>query len=630
MAGEHFANTGRLPGVEFTRSTAKKARGVPVSGMDDGQLIDGSTVAAIVRDLFRATTSDPEEKMLEAVARKLSCEGAVLWELRGDVLGRSRVWTAEDIGPEETSCDGPSKLAEEAWQTGKPVWSDETPLADRREAGHGSMINGLTPEWCFPVIVTGRPAAVIELYGKKARPPDPGEMAVAEALGPLLGDWQERIAEEKEQRVLAHRLSVAEERQRLLADTSRVLSDSVDERRIVQELTDAMVPAIADICSVHLVAEDGSIRRVAAAATPAVIQKVAGFDLDRFGVSITDELGVGASIRTGLGVLYARITEDLLVSAATSPEHLELIRSVEPVSAVVAPIAGHGRILGAMALVTADSERVYTTEDLGLVEDIGRRAGVAIAGARVFQRERSLGAKLQAGLLPPKLPQPSWLDMAAGYQPGRSDTLVGGDFYDCFWAPDDRLMFAIGDVCGHGPEAATLTAHIRYAARALTQYIESPASILHSINEMMIEAADGSSQFTAVYAAVDFSDTGAKVTLARAGHPPPLLIRASGQVEEIMGEGIILGCYPEISLTDQVVDLGPEDMLFLYTDGVTDAGHNSERFGEPRLRAALASSAPGASADQVVKNIMTTLAEFDPEPSDDIAVFAIRPIGTRG
>lgn len=598
-----------------------------MSGMDGGQLIDGSTVAAIVRELFRATTSDPEEKMLEAVAGRLNREGAVLWELRGDALGRSRVWTAENVGSDDTLGDGRSRLAEEAWQTGKPVWS-ETPFADNREAGHGSTINGLTPELSFPVIVTGRPAAVIELYGRQARPPDPSETAIAEALGPLLGDWKERIAVEEEQRTLAHRLSVAEERQRLLADTSRVLSDSVDEGRIVQELTDAMVPALADICSVHLVAKDGSIRRVAAAATPAVIQKVAGFDLDRFGVSITDELGVGASIRTGLGMLYARITEDLLVSAAKSPEHLELIRSLEPVSAIVAPIAGHGRTLGAMALVTADSERVYTTEDLGLVEDIGRRAGVAIAGARIFQRERSLGAKLQAGLLPPKLPQPSWLDMAAGYQPGRSDTLVGGDFYDCFWAPDDRLIFAIGDVCGHGPEAATLTAHIRYAARALTQYVESPASILHSINEMMIEAGDGSSQFTAVYAAVDLIDAGARVTLARAGHPPPLLIRASGHIEEIMGEGIILGCYPEISLTDQIVDLGRDDMLILYTDGVTDARHNSERFGEARLRAALASSAPG-TANEVVKSIMATLADFDPEPSDDIAVFAIRPRATR-
>lgn len=592
-----------------------------MAGIDQ---VDSRTIVAMIRGLItEPSNSDQAANILEMVADGFGRNGAIMWEPRPDSLQPSCVWV-RGVEFQPTLDDAPSRLAEETWRSARPVWSVELAQPDQ-DPKHDSVIEGLIPELAFPVTIGDRPAAVIELHGTSPVDPDPAQTELARVLGPLLGDWQERISFEHDQATLASRLRFAEERQRLLADTSRVLSDSIDEGVIVQGLADELVPALADACAVHLVNSDHSIKRTATAVIPAITQRLADDDIDRGDVSLTDETGVGASIRTGMGMLYSKITDALLTGTAKSPEHLELLRSINPASGMIAPVVGHGGTFGALTVLTADSGRIYTDEDLTFLEDIGRRTGVAIAGARALRRERSLGIKLQAGLLPPRLPRAEWLDLAGRYQPARTDSLVGGDFYDCFQISNDRLMFAIGDVCGHGPEAATLTARIRYAAKALARHLDSPASILESVNQMMIEDGSGQSQFTAVYGVIEPTSTGVGVSLVRAGHPPPLLVRQSGEITEVLGQGTLLGFYPDVVLTEEIIELERDDILFLHTDGLTDARNESEMFGEQRLRTALASSTPSRTVGGLVESIMGMVAEFAPEPSDDIAVLAISP-----
>ncbi len=240
------------------------------------------------------------------------------------------------------------------------------------------------------------------------------------------------------------------------------------------------------------------------------------------------------------------------------------------------------------------------------------------------ERFRKLARTLQESLLPPHLPEVPGLEIAARYLPGSSVVEVVGDFYDVFQTADGGWALTIGDVCGKGVEAATVTALARYTIRAAAVTRSSPADVLLLLNEAMRRQHPDSERFvTATYLTVAQREKEVQVRLGLAGHPPALLRRGDGIVEPVGEVGTVLGVLDDVRLTDVEVVMSPGDALILYTDGVTEARRDGELYGEDRLRALIARL--DGSAASVAERIEADVVDYSQgHQSDDTAILVIR------
>ena len=239
------------------------------------------------------------------------------------------------------------------------------------------------------------------------------------------------------------------------------------------------------------------------------------------------------------------------------------------------------------------------------------------------EREEVLAA-LESSLLPPLLPTIPDVDVAARYRAADDVARVGGDFYDLFRTGENRWTVVMGDVCGTGPAAAAVTGVARYTIRALTAEL-TPAAALERLNTALEHNPNGRF-LTAVLGEIAVSDDGAvAITLAIAGHPPPLLLRDDGTTSLLEDpHGTILGLFGEVGAADMVVHLDPGDALILYTDGVIEARDKEGKlFGLEELEAVAATSS-GRSAQGIARRIELAAVAHAAGTVDDIAVLALR------
>jgi serine phosphatase RsbU (regulator of sigma subunit) len=246
------------------------------------------------------------------------------------------------------------------------------------------------------------------------------------------------------------------------------------------------------------------------------------------------------------------------------------------------------------------------------------------ARKQLLEERAHIAATLQASLLPPELPVIPGLAVAGRYRPGAAD--VGGDFYDVFPLRSRHWGFILGDVCGKGPAAAAKTAMARYTLRTAAMLEHRPADVLGVLNAALLERAEPESFCSAVFARLRPGKTGASGELVVAGHPRPLLRRASGQVERLETGGALLGILDGDVARRMPLSLRPGDVLLIYTDGVTEARRGGELFGEDRLVEALAGA--GATVEEVAQAVEDAVHDFgDHDRADDVALLAISPQG---
>jgi serine phosphatase RsbU (regulator of sigma subunit) len=283
-------------------------------------------------------------------------------------------------------------------------------------------------------------------------------------------------------------------------------------------------------------------------------------------------------------------------------------------------------VFGALTLATAQSGRHFTEQDLAVAEDLARRAALAIENARLYSAEHDIAQALQQSLLPGTLTEPPGAEIAASYRPAGEGAEVGGDFYDT-WEHDGVYFLAIGDVAGHGPEAAALTSLTRQAMRIVSRYEPSPGRILAVVNDA-IRAQTAPEQFcTAALATLRPNEAGYLLTVSCAGHPAPVIVRADhGEPEEIGVCGALLGVVADRHYDDRECALAVGDMVAFWTDGVTERRHAGDMFGERRLLSLLAGAAKRPAAE-VAREIDEAVVSFAPGlPHDDVAVLIARVI----
>jgi len=364
--------------------------------------------------------------------------------------------------------------------------------------------------------------------------------------------------------------------QRLLAEASEALVVSLDREATLRRLAALLVPRFADRCAIDLPAAGEAVRTVAVAPAGA---------------------------------------------AAAAP--------VPPAGAaaqLVVPLAAGGERLGSMTLSRTHPRQAFDDAEVRLAEELGRRAGAAVLNARVYSERSAIAATLQRGLRPPELQAPAGFALATHYEAAGQENEVGGDFYDAFATPRG-WMLVIGDVAGHGAEAAALTALARYTLRAAGQLMRAPDGAAAHLNATLRDLPQ-LSICTAVCAHLRVANGGAaaELTFANCGHPRPLLLRG-GRAEEVGDVSPIAGAFDDGHWSCTRTTLRPGDLLVLYTDGVLEAVGERERFGAERLRAAVESCAAG-DPEGVVARVAGALDAFRAGPQrDDTAIVALRFAG---
>jgi PAS domain S-box-containing protein len=413
-----------------------------------------------------------------------------------------------------------------------------------------------------------------------------------------------------------------EQYDRFLSEAGALLGASLDLDETLAAVTRLAVPAVADWCAIDLLEDDGSIRRVAAAHTDPSKSELA-FELgQRWPSRVEDEGGFGRVIRTGEPEFHREIPPDSL--AWLPSEYREALQTLGLHSVVNVPLRSpDSRIVGALALVTAEPGRTLDEHDVALGLELGRRCGVAIDNARLYRERSHIAHTLQQSLLPPELPEIAGVAVAARFRPAGQGVEMGGDFYDVFPLADGSWAMTIGDVCGKGPSAAALTALARYTLRAVTMHDQRPDRVLALLNEAILRSRTDDRFCSAAFARLQRSEEGVVIDIACGGHPQPLLIRADGDVREVGGIGQLLGLWSDPSVTSERVELRPGDSLVLYTDGVTDA-RAPERILSPEDMASLLRASAGAGASEIASRIeRAATGDATEEPRDDIALLVV-------
>ncbi len=242
--------------------------------------------------------------------------------------------------------------------------------------------------------------------------------------------------------------------------------------------------------------------------------------------------------------------------------------------------------------------------------------------ARALDDRAHVAAVLQESLLPPSLPDVAGFDVAARYRAGVEE--VGGDFYDLLPLPNATWSFIVGDICGRGPEAARLTALARHSLRMAVMLERSPADALAAFNRALLRSANDGRFCTAVCGVLTDTETAAHADVGIAGHPPIMVVRRDGTVDEIEPTGPLLGVLGEASFHQRRVPIGPGEIMVVYTDGVIEARRGGELFGTKRLRSLLSSLA-GQPAGLVVDAVVDAVHDFDhAETLDDLALLVMR------
>ena len=318
--------------------------------------------------------------------------------------------------------------------------------------------------------------------------------------------------------------------------------------------------------------------------------------------------------RAGIATMRPGRADELSAVSGTAEEHDE--RRGAPL------IARDGSEIGRVE-VAGKLDGEFTGGDEVMLEDLARIASLAIENARLEERERHIARTLQDSLLPLTLPEIPGLDVAARYLAGGEGTVVGGDLYDLF-AVEDEWALAVGDVCGKGAEAAALTAMVRYTLRAECLHHSSPCTVLRLLNDAIIRQQGDGRFCTVLHGRAAVSGDGARLVLASAGHPPPLVLRAGGAVETVACTGPLLGVVPVVVHPDVVVTLGPGDALVCFTDGVTEGRASEGMFGDERLAELLAGAA-GQGAGALVDTVVDAAVAYQGGRSqDDLAVLVLR------
>jgi PAS domain S-box-containing protein len=433
---------------------------------------------------------------------------------------------------------------------------------------------------------------------------------------PRGGIWQ--VAD-----ITERRQAEIERAERLREQAARAEAEAVaDTIQKIQRITDAALEHLAmdDLLSeltVHLA-------DILDADLAAILLLDEGEETLTLGAAYGLEVAPDAPIQVPVeGTLAGRIVADRQPARLQPGENYAVAGLLEgrKVGALLGvPLIVEGRVNGVIE-VGSLGQREFTRESESLLQLIADRAALAIEHARLYQREVGIVETLQRSLLPDRLPQVPGLLTAAKYMPGGAGADVGGDWYDAIALDGGRLGLAMGDVVGHGIGAAALMGQLRNALRAYALDGASPGEVVEKLDRM-VQNLEAGRMATLLYMVIE-PDLGS-ITLASAGHLPPLELLPSGEARYLEGGRTLpLGVMPSIEYPEAHFDLEPGSTLVMYTDGLVEERGVSIDAGLELLKEAVADGpdAPEALCDHIVARLLAHRPA-----TDDIAVLTVRTV----
>ncbi|MGY5120888.1 SpoIIE family protein phosphatase [Streptomyces sp. 900105755] len=440
------------------------------------------------------------------------------------------------------------------------------------------------------------------------------------------------LRDSTELRALSGRAEVARERLNMLYDAGVGIGTSLDVTRTAEELAELAVPRFADYAAIDLYEAvlkgeepkpGDALRRVACTG----IRKDAPLYPVGERFQFVPSSPQGRSLLSGESVVEPRLRE----APGWRAQDVELTGQILEFgihSLITVPLRAGNMVLGVANFCRSEKPAPFDTEELALAEELVARAAVSIDNARRYTREHSMAVTLQRSLLPRSLPAQSALDIAYRYLPAQSG--VGGDWFDVLPLSGARVALVVGDVVGHGLHAAATMGRLRTAVHNFTALDLQPDELLGLLDELVgridqdetpEDGADTTATITGatcLYAIYD--PVSRRCTVARAGHPPPALVRPDGSVEFAdvpVGPPLGLGGLP---FETAELELAPGSSLVLYTDGLVEDRQRDIDEGLELLAGALESAA-GDTPDETCAAVLERLPA---RPSDDVALIVAR------
>ena len=289
----------------------------------------------------------------------------------------------------------------------------------------------------------------------------------------------------------------------------------------------------------------------------------------------------------------------------------------------VVPIATPAEVLASLTILSLRPGSPVTKSTIERAQAIAGQAALAIDNARLYQQQKEFADTMQRSLLPRGHPDLPGLEIGDAYE-SSARVEVGGDVYDYMELDDGRLAVVLGDVTGHGSEAAADMAMAKFVFRSLAREHPEPGDFLRSANEVVVGEIAPGKFITMVYLAID--PVSGDVAGAGAGHPPPRIMRADGTIEGLDVRGLVLGIEPgqDFEEVRQRLDVG--GAVVLCTDGVLEARHEGELYGFERLDAVLAGHR-SASAQELAQAVLEDCRAFARgELADDCAIVVVKRV----
>ncbi|GAA1980526.1 SpoIIE family protein phosphatase [Isoptericola halotolerans] len=438
-------------------------------------------------------------------------------------------------------------------------------------------------------------------------------------------DVTDRVHDDRRQLLELDAVHRQNERLALLANITQALVSLFDEEAGAALLPDLVAPHFGSWCAVVVVDDHNRPRLVHVAARDAARSA----DVALLERSQRWAFESGAIQRVlgadGPNTLPAPFPVDVeSLPRRTSPEELAALERLGLGSAIVVPLRGRDRVIGVLVVVSSDDVDAFPQDDVRDIVALGARSGLALDNARLYRREHDAAVTLQRSMLPEIVEAPG-LDCAALYEAASAGADVGGDWYDVVPLPSGQVAVSVGDVVGHDIRAAASMGQLRSVIRSEAWSGRSPAEVVATMDEL-VQGLGMAGMATCVFALVDPPDDegSRRVTYTRAGHPPPLLLRADRTVELLDGA---LTTPVGVSNLDDTVPVAetvlcPGESLVLFTDGLVERRDRSLRAQLADLRTCAGEITPGMDATGVRDAIVEVCADGSTE--DDTCILVVR------
>ncbi|QIQ02900.1 ATP-binding SpoIIE family protein phosphatase [Streptomyces liangshanensis] len=317
---------------------------------------------------------------------------------------------------------------------------------------------------------------------------------------------------------------------------------------------------------------------------------------------------------------------DSAAARAALPELLGADRTVPTGHrAILAPLRGRRRVIGAAVFLRRPDRAAFEPNDLLVAAQLATHTALGIDKAVLYGREAYIADELQRTMLPENLPQPTGVRLASRYLPAAETARVGGDWYDAIPLPGSRVALVVGDVMGHSMTSAAIMGQLRTTAQTLAGLDLPPQEVLHHLDEQA-QRLGTDRMATCLYAVYD--PVSHRITIANAGHPPPILLHLGGRAEVLRvppGAPIGVG---GVDFEAVELDAPAGATLLLYTDGLVESRLRDVWTGIEQLRERLAATAQLTGPDHappleaLCDDVLDVLGPGDRD--DDIALLAAR------